>query len=53
MSPAPPEPRDETTEESASEPPPILGSWRALYTLIAVALAIEILFCGWLTRLGR
>ena len=54
MSPAPPErPDDRAAERDASEPPPLLGSWRNLYALIAVLLAIEILFCGWLSTLGR
>ena len=51
MSEAPPERGDE--DGGADEPPPILGSWRNLYGLIALALAAEILFCAWLTRLGR
>ena len=53
MSPAPPEERDEPAIGGAEEPPPVLGSWRHLYTLVALLLAIEILFCGWLSTLGR
>lgn len=53
MSPAPPEARDEPAAGEAEEPPPVLGSWRNLYALIAVLLGLEILLCAWLSRLGR
>lgn len=54
MSPAPPERPDErVTGGEADEPSPVLGSWRNLYALIAILLAIDILFCGWLSTLGR
>lgn len=35
------------------EPPPPLGSWPRLYALVITGLLAAILFCGWLTRLGR
>ncbi len=35
------------------EPPPILGSWRALYAAVIVELLLVIAFCHWLTRRGR
>ena len=35
------------------EPPPILGTWRRLYTLVAALLVLEILFFGWVSRLNR
>jgi hypothetical protein len=35
------------------EPPPILGSWRNLYLLVAALLGCEILFFAWVSRLGR
>lgn len=35
------------------EPPPMLGSWRNLYVLVAVLLLLEILFFAWVSRLGR
>jgi hypothetical protein len=34
------------------EPPPIFGSWRKLYALVALALLLEILFFAWVSRLG-
>ena len=37
----------------ADEPPPILGSWKALYALVAAELLLVIAFCGWLTGRGR
>jgi len=33
-----------------SEPPPLLGSWRALYTLVLGALAAQILVYWLVTR---
>jgi hypothetical protein len=57
MSPAPSEPPDppdpRAARGDADEPPPILGAWRNLYALVAILLALEILFCGWLSTLGR
>ena len=38
---------------SRDEPPPILGSWRALYALVMGELLLVILFCRWLTGRGR
>jgi hypothetical protein len=35
------------------EPPPVLGSWPRLYALVIGVLALIILFCGWLSRVGR
>jgi len=35
------------------EPPPILGTWRNLYALVAALLVLEILFFAWVSRLGR
>jgi hypothetical protein len=37
----------------ANEPPPLLGSWPRLYALVIGVLALIILFCGWLSRIGR
>ena len=34
------------------EPPPPLRSWRNLYLVVVVALLLDILLCGWLSRLG-
>jgi len=35
------------------EPPPVLGSWRALYTLVIGELLLVIALCRWLAGLGR
>jgi len=35
------------------EPPPVLGSWPRLYALVICVLVLVILFCGWLSRVGR
>jgi hypothetical protein len=35
------------------EPPPVLGSWRALYALVIGELLLVIALCGWLAGLGR
>jgi len=35
------------------EPPPVLGSWRALYALVIGELLLVIALCHWLTRRGR
>ncbi len=35
------------------EPPPVLGSWTALYALVVIELLLIIFLCGWLTRLHR
>jgi hypothetical protein len=53
MSPEPPERPERGAAGGDDEPPPVLSSWRNLYALIALLLAIEILFCGWLSTLGR
>jgi hypothetical protein len=34
------------------EPPPIFGSWRALYTLVVVCLLVMIAVCAAITRWG-
>jgi hypothetical protein len=34
------------------EPPPVLGSWRALYGLVAAGLAVMIALCALITRWG-
>jgi hypothetical protein len=34
----------------AEEPPPVLGSWPALYTVVIVELLGIIALCGWLSR---
>jgi hypothetical protein len=31
-------------------PPPILGSWRNLYTAVLLALAVEVALFYWFTR---
>ena len=56
----PPERADEAHAESpgdasgdVEEPPPILGSWRALYGAVIVELLLVIALCQWLTRRGR
>jgi len=46
--PAPAEP-----DPAPDEPPPILGSWRALYALVIGELLLVIAFCGWLSTRGR
>ena len=35
------------------EPPPILGSWRALYAAVIGELVLVIALCYWLTRWER
>jgi hypothetical protein len=48
--------RADTARGDAPErdpPPPILGSWRALYAVVIGELLAIILACGWLTRHGR
>ena len=35
------------------EPPPVLGSWRALYSIVIGELLLVIALCGWLSRWGR
>ncbi len=44
-----------TGDRSAPEPEaaPPLGSWRRLYAVVIAELALVILLCGWLSRLGR
>ncbi len=34
-------------------PPPILGSWRALYAVVIGELVLVIALCHWLTRWER
>jgi hypothetical protein len=38
---------------SDDEPPPILGRWSALYTVVILELLLIIALCGWLSRWGR
>lgn len=35
------------------EPPPVLGSWAALYAIVLAALVVTIVLLGWLTRAAR
>jgi hypothetical protein len=35
------------------EPPPLFGTWRALYAAVIGELLLVILFCQWLTGRGR
>lgn len=35
------------------EPPPLLGSWRALYAAVIGELLLVIVLCGALSRWGR
>ncbi len=35
------------------EPPPVLGSWRALYAAVIGELLLVIALCHWLTDQGR
>ena len=35
------------------EPPPILGSWGALYAAVIAELLLVIAFCHWLSGRGR
>jgi hypothetical protein len=35
------------------EPPPLLGSWNALYAVVVIELLLVIVLCGWLSRWGR
>jgi hypothetical protein len=44
----PPAPPPEA--EPPGERPPYLGSWRALYALVLLELALVILLCHWITR---
>ncbi len=39
-------------DEAPDEPPP-LGSWRRLYLLVVVALAVELALLAWLTQSFR
>lgn len=41
-------PRHEAT--GGEEPPPVLGSWPALYAAVIVELVGIIVLCGWLSR---
>jgi len=51
----PPRPADplpharETGAAPPDEPPPLGGSWGALYGLVVAELVLVILLCGWLT----
>jgi hypothetical protein len=35
-----PQPRDAEQDATASEPPPVLGSWRRLYALVLIELLV-------------
>ena len=39
----------ETGAAPPDEPPPLGGSWGALYGLVVAELVLVILLCGWLT----
>lgn len=41
---------NERPQRAGEEPPPVLGSWRMLYALVLVTLALVIGFLWWLTR---
>ena len=47
------EPSDRLAHEPPEEPPPILGRWSRLYTLVLTALAIEIAIFWAITRALR
>ena len=51
--PASPAPADPQHPGNDDEPPPILGSWSALYALVIGELLLVIAFCGWLAGRGR
>lgn len=53
MSRGPAQPPEDESRPAHDEPPPILGAWRNLYALVALLLALEILFCGWVSSLSR
>ena len=44
---------DSARPGGGEEPPPILGSWRALYATVIGELLLVIALCGWLTRWHR
>ena len=44
---------DSDARPGGEEPPPILGSWRALYAVVIGELALVIALCAWLTAWGR
>ncbi len=41
---------NESPATGGDEPPPVLGSWTALYALVLVVLVVTVLFLLWLTR---
>jgi len=42
-------PDSDAPPAGGDEPPPILGSWRALYAVVIAELLLVIALCGWLT----
>jgi hypothetical protein len=48
-----PELRAPDHEDSAQEPPPVLGRWSRLYALVLIALAVEIAVFWALTKAFR
>ena len=52
-----PTPGSEATDSPRAghdnEPPPLLGSWRALYAVVVGELLLVIALCDWLARWGR
>jgi len=48
-----PAPDSDPRPDGGEEPPPILGSWRALYAAVIGELLLVIALCGWLTRWHR
>ena len=47
------QPGDREPADAGEEPPPILGSWGALYAVVIGELLLVIALCGWLTGRGR
>jgi hypothetical protein len=53
MDPRPSAPAPGSARPGGEDPPPILGSWRALYAVVIGELALVIALCGWLSGWGR
>lgn len=51
--PPPPAEAPHADRSPDDQPPPVLGSWRALYALVIGELLLVIAFCGWLAGRGR
>ena len=47
------QPGDGKRADVGEEPPPILGSWRALYAAVIGELLLVIALCHWLAGWGR